>query len=1129
MERLAYNVILETEGQPNKLVTVYRAVEKDGGGKIIPGDWVTTVRQYAKEHGESNISGGYKILKEQVRARDLFTSGDSFLEYGYHPQERVYDAFVRDAFKKAHDLPNPSRPPEGGGRASKKPEAIGTMDNIVTQRPPVDQTKIYKWADIDQAIENAPDVEARVQVKKVGSRWEVSYPEKQRAATQNGVKGFEYETTYKKSYPTKAEATEAALKEIDQSGKYGPEVDQVVIQSPQGAVYRIWNTKETLSNFKAKVIKEFPGKQSVTLFSGIDPVAAYKSLSALKNDIQAALPHLEALGRRVYESGKTDLKSWAGAMKRTLGDLWDPFKDVMVRVWRTVSKPIRNEKGAVGDFESFRKAAKDGDVQAARREYERLRQEALTPVSGNKLDEAATGYLKTGNFQDYLDNMPTLGELKPQDIFKYDPGAKRYIASYLTGDGKLKPAIRQSGFHALRSFADYFKDKKDISKRDIMWVDPTRMIQGIDGGVMGGAAQQHILWPTRSTVLARLQWNDKQKGELARIQEARNIHSGKKAETVGDVVEYIEFKEKDGKVYIGGKVPRELLKDWKPGEQAEIIAAAKDIRRFSKKLLDDQNAARQRRGEKPIPYRSFYRPWVIKANLWSKLMGRVLKPSDVMEAAEAPDFINPNRPFNPREQAREGGLKNYDKERNIIRLMADYVDTAGKDIFNANIVHNNKIHAAILKAQNMENAAAAVNVWTAEAFGGVSPRITKVAREILPQPIHRGMLSLRRQLTRAVFPLNFLWNLSIQTSSAGVTYMRYGEKANLAGLRYLTDRQFNEAVKRHAYSAAVKARWGGSMSYQDVGQSLGKMRQLEASKIETAEHYANFLTQAIEDGLTGHAVAAAYYHGKKLGLTGRALWEYASEGGAKTQSMYNLEDAPGLLRAREVGAVAPFQTFAFEMFNTVREMNFPVLRNVIGKTGLYETMSASTAAGKAAMSNRLKMLARWVAACLVTNMVVEEETGRNPWGPSAFIPFYALTVGLVIEGQYTRGLPTPIQYGRDFKKGVTDVIEYGSFKRLRRWALRYHMVAGTQVERTLSGIEAVARGGVYDVRGRELFPVKGASEQVRAVAGGPWFTRAGIERLREKSARSLLGPTPEQDLSRKARTRRRPTRRRRAD
>jgi len=765
--------------------------------------------------------------------------------------------------------------------------------------------------------------------------------------------------------------------------------------------------------------------------------------------------------------------------------------------------PLKNQRGS---FEPFRKAAKEGKLEKVKTEYEKLRKEYFQAVKGNKLDMAAMTYLKTGKFQDYLDEMPTLGELKPSDIFKFDPESKTYIATILTAGGELKPAIRQSGFHALKQFSDYFKDKTDVSKRDIMWTDPTRMIQAIDGGVFAGEAQKHILWPTRSTLLAKLQWNDTQKAKLAAMQDKYEIKSGKIAEAVGDVVEYIEFREVDGKLQVGGKVPKKLIEGFRPEEQTNIIAAAKEIRKFSKELLDDQNAARALRGEKEIPYRSFYRPWIIKANLWSRVKGRGLKPEHIMESPETPDFINPNRPYNPREQAREGGLSGYEKERNIIKLMSDYVETAGKDIFNANIIHNNKIHSAVLKSHGLENSASAIDQWTAEAYAGVSPGITKVAKQVLPAPVHTGLLSLRRQLTRAVFPLNFAWNTFIQTSSAGLTYMRYGEAANLYGLKYFTKKAINEGVKKNAYSRIIKSRWGGSMAYQDVSTSLTKMKQLDTSLMETTEHYANYLTRVIEDALTGHAVSAAYYQGQKLGLSGRALWEYASEGGAKTQSMYNYEDVPGLLRAREVGAVAPFQTFAFEVFNTIREMNIPYLRGAIGKTGLYETMSANSAKGKALMSNRLKMLARWMAAVLVTNSVVDEEIGRAPWGPSSFVPFYALTVGLVFEGQYARGLPTPIQYARDFKKGVTNIIEYGSFGKLRQWALRYHMVGGTQIERTLSGIEAVIKGGVYDVTGRLMFPVKDTGEQARAVLLGPYRTRAGIERFRPKEKATLVSP-----------------------
>lgn len=87
MDREAYALIKQFEAHPNMTVTVYRAVESGGAKKILPGDWVTTVRQYAKDHGEGHISGDYKIISARVYARDIFTSGDSWLEWGYHPQE----------------------------------------------------------------------------------------------------------------------------------------------------------------------------------------------------------------------------------------------------------------------------------------------------------------------------------------------------------------------------------------------------------------------------------------------------------------------------------------------------------------------------------------------------------------------------------------------------------------------------------------------------------------------------------------------------------------------------------------------------------------------------------------------------------------------------------------------------------------------------------------------------------------------------------------------------------------------------------------------------------------------------------------------------------------------------------
>lgn len=82
------SVVQFAKGRPNKLVRIYRAVPKDAPrGGINPGDWVTTSSLYAREHGRSNLNNSFKIRQRFVRAKDLYTSGDSINEWGYHPGE----------------------------------------------------------------------------------------------------------------------------------------------------------------------------------------------------------------------------------------------------------------------------------------------------------------------------------------------------------------------------------------------------------------------------------------------------------------------------------------------------------------------------------------------------------------------------------------------------------------------------------------------------------------------------------------------------------------------------------------------------------------------------------------------------------------------------------------------------------------------------------------------------------------------------------------------------------------------------------------------------------------------------------------------------------------------------------
>lgn len=97
----AIRVIQSVRGTPDAKVKVFRAVPNSSSiVSINPGDWVTTVRGYAVEHGKGALKGSYKILAKVVRADEVFTNGDSIFEFGYDPAVKKNPA-------TSEDLPGP--------------------------------------------------------------------------------------------------------------------------------------------------------------------------------------------------------------------------------------------------------------------------------------------------------------------------------------------------------------------------------------------------------------------------------------------------------------------------------------------------------------------------------------------------------------------------------------------------------------------------------------------------------------------------------------------------------------------------------------------------------------------------------------------------------------------------------------------------------------------------------------------------------------------------------------------------------------------------------------------------------------------------------------------------------------
>lgn len=89
--------IARLKGNPEAPVWIHRAVPADVAKKAMKsdyplgyifrsGDWVTTNKQYAKDHGESVFKGNYEVFSKRVKAKDIHTNGDSIFEWGYNPE-----------------------------------------------------------------------------------------------------------------------------------------------------------------------------------------------------------------------------------------------------------------------------------------------------------------------------------------------------------------------------------------------------------------------------------------------------------------------------------------------------------------------------------------------------------------------------------------------------------------------------------------------------------------------------------------------------------------------------------------------------------------------------------------------------------------------------------------------------------------------------------------------------------------------------------------------------------------------------------------------------------------------------------------------------------------------------------
>lgn len=82
IDKEAMAAINAARGNPDAEVDIFRAVPQ-GVRDFNVGDWVTTSKSYAHEHGGHALNGDYDIITGKAKASDLYNPGDSIAEMGF--------------------------------------------------------------------------------------------------------------------------------------------------------------------------------------------------------------------------------------------------------------------------------------------------------------------------------------------------------------------------------------------------------------------------------------------------------------------------------------------------------------------------------------------------------------------------------------------------------------------------------------------------------------------------------------------------------------------------------------------------------------------------------------------------------------------------------------------------------------------------------------------------------------------------------------------------------------------------------------------------------------------------------------------------------------------------------------
>lgn len=632
------------------------------------------------------------------------------------------------------------------------------------------------------------------------------------------------------------------------------------------------------------------------------------------------------------------------------------------------------------------------------------------------------------------------------------------------------------------------------------WMPMRQVIERIGGGVANSRAVKELLRPIEAANLALGKMSDGLKanaleylaekagatpettvgGRMFKPRRGLVTRTGRKrllGEVLFDVqLNKTEVREKPEKVLEQRQDIREALQEFTPEQQVKIVRAGQAVRAKLAELHDTWNQIRRLQGRDEIPFVERYLPFIRSLSVL-EVEGRDKTAGDPYA-----DFMKPGQAISPHARARSAQGLEYAKERNVFKLMDRYIDAMARDVWHTQVILHGRPYAEALRQAGKKNSAEALDTILDYSYANKRHPVRNFMGALMPANaagnlIWKGGQAASRGVARAALGMNIAWNLFTQTSSAALVYVRTGFEPTKFALENHTNPELREQAKK-TYAYRVKATTSGQVHRQDIPtQGTGGVSMAPASRTERAARaMLHGFTNAIEKELTIFSAIAGYRHGKQRGMTDAEAWKHGSDIAAKAQSMYNTKDLPLILAASDIGLLARFQTFAFEMFNMVREANVPVGRQLLGRGGQYRDAATQGKRGVRGELNRMAFLGRFVGMIMVQNMIHQETRGRDLWTIGSFVPFLNMLVGgSRWVDMYGGGKPLVTEFYSSFADAAMSVAtsagedsEKFDIYPLVKWSTRWLVPGGGQARRTGESIQALLKGRA-EIRGKEIY------------------------------------------------------------